>query len=410
MSRSSMEQEAGQGVLTSVLRGATQSGLRAQNERLVLTLLRRHGSLAKAEIARLTGLSAQTVSVIMRALEAEGLIARGEPRRGKIGQPSVPMHLAPGGACFLGLKVGRRSLELVAIDFTGQVLAERQVTHAFPTPGGTMDFVRQALPEVIAALPKSLRARIAGMGIGLPFHLWDWAGSLGLPEDAMAEWRQTDLRAEIAAEVPFEVHLENDASAACNAEIVLGDRQGAEGLRDFAYAYIGFYAGGGLVLNGTLMRGRTGNAGALGSVPVPDGSGGSAQLLQVASLSTLEAALMGKGHDATGLWESASDWDIDADILEAWIARTASALAQAAAAAGALLDLEALVIDGWLPAPVRARIVEATRRALDRIDLSGTTPPAILPGTIGPRARSLGSASLPLSQRFMVEPSADVLA
>ena len=68
------------------------------------------------------------------------------------------------------------------------------------------------------------------------------------------------------------------------------------------------------------------------------------------------------------------------------------------------------MIDGWLPAPVRARIVEATRRALDRIDLSGTTPPAILPGTIGPRARSLGSASLPLSQRFMVEPSADVLA
>ena len=49
-------------------RGSNQSGLRAHNERLVLSLVRRHGALAKADIARRTGLSAQTVSVIMRQL------------------------------------------------------------------------------------------------------------------------------------------------------------------------------------------------------------------------------------------------------------------------------------------------------------------------------------------------------
>ena len=60
-------------------RGTNQSGMRLYNERLVLSLIRRHGSLPKAEIARLTGLSAQTVSVIIRQLESDGLLLRRRP-------------------------------------------------------------------------------------------------------------------------------------------------------------------------------------------------------------------------------------------------------------------------------------------------------------------------------------------
>ena len=67
--------------------GTNQAGMREQNERLVLSLVRRHGALAKSEIARMTGLSAQTVSVIMRHLEADRLLRRGEPQRGRVGQP-----------------------------------------------------------------------------------------------------------------------------------------------------------------------------------------------------------------------------------------------------------------------------------------------------------------------------------
>ncbi len=75
--------------------GANQIRVRAYNERLVLSLVRLYGSQSKADIARRTGLSAQTVSVIMRALEKEGLLSRGEPVRGRVGQPSIPMRLNP---------------------------------------------------------------------------------------------------------------------------------------------------------------------------------------------------------------------------------------------------------------------------------------------------------------------------
>jgi len=71
-------------------RGTNQTGVRLYNERLVLSLIRRHGELPKADIARMTGLSPQTISIITNALEADGLLLRGKPLRGKVGQPLVP--------------------------------------------------------------------------------------------------------------------------------------------------------------------------------------------------------------------------------------------------------------------------------------------------------------------------------
>ena len=105
-------------------RGSNQSGMRDHNERLALTMVRAQAGLSKSDIARITGLSAQTVSVIMRALEADGLLVRGDPIRGRIGQPSVPMYLHPDGAFFFGLKIGRRSVDLTMVDFVGQVRAD----------------------------------------------------------------------------------------------------------------------------------------------------------------------------------------------------------------------------------------------------------------------------------------------
>lgn len=390
------------------IHGTNQSAMRAQNERLVLTLLRRHGALARSELARLTRLSAQTVSVIMRALESDGLIVRGEPRRGRVGQPSIPMNLSAEGAFFLGLKVGRRSMELVLVDFVGTVRGRRHETHGFPEPEGAVAFVRRAVPDLVHGLPPEHRTRIAGLGIGLPFQLWGWAESLGLPAETMRPWRDFDLHGRVASLVPYPVFLANDASAACNAEIVFGHRTGPDGLRDFAYAYIGYFAGGGLVLGRRLVTGRTGNAGALGSMPVPAAGGQSVQLLDTASLCGLETMLQARGLDPAAMWLSPENWTLDPAVLEVWCRQAARGLAHVAAGSAALLDLEALVIDGWMPAALRARLIAETARALSRLDLSGTTPPAILEGSIGPSARALGAAALPLSRRFLVDPDAAV--
>ena len=157
--------------------------MRDQNERLVLSLVRQNGSLAKTDIARMTRLSAQTVSVIMRELEEEGLLLRQAPVRGKIGQPSIPMALNPDGAYFIGLKIGRRSAELVLIDFLGNVRAMLQNSYRYPAPRETVDFVTGGIMRMRAGLDSAQDKRIAGLGIAMPFELWNWADTAGAPRD-----------------------------------------------------------------------------------------------------------------------------------------------------------------------------------------------------------------------------------
>ncbi|TGP56927.1 ROK family transcriptional regulator [bacterium M00.F.Ca.ET.159.01.1.1] len=384
-------------------RGTNQSGMRDHNERLVLSLVRQHGSLAKSDIARMTGLSAQTVSVIMRELEEDKLLVRQAPLRGKIGQPSIPMALNPEGAFFIGLKIGRRSAELVLIDFLGNVRAMLQHSYRYPAPRETVEFVTQGIKTMRGELTPAQDKRIAGLGVAMPFELWNWADTAGAPRDVMEEWRHRDIRADIQAQCEFPVYLQNDATSACGAELVFGQAGAA---RDFVYFYIGAFAGGGIVLNGRLYSGPKGNAGALGSMPVPGPDGKPTQLIDVASIAMLEKALSAKGIDGSYLWTSPQEWgDIGAELDE-WIASASRALAYAIVAASSVIDFEAAVIDGWMPLEVRRRLVEAIRQAISGIDAEGLKLPFVREGTVGIHARALGGASLPLSERFLIGPNA----
>jgi predicted NBD/HSP70 family sugar kinase len=384
-------------------RGSNQAGMRAHNERLVLSLVRQHGALAKSDIARMTGLSAQTVSVIMRALESDGLLGRGDPVRGRIGQPSVPMHLAADGAYFLGLKIGRRSADLVLVDFTGHIRASRRRVYRYPTPDAVLAFLAAALPAVTAMLPPAQQPRIGGIGVAMPFQLWSWTDHLGAPQSEMDAWRDRDIQAEIAAAAGLPTFIQNDATAACGAELVFGT---GERPRDFLYFYFGYFIGGGLVLNGQLFTGRTGNAAGVGPMPVPGPDGRMRRLLTVASLSTLAAAMEAAGENPDPLWEQPDRWSVSAPVLVDWIEKAADGLASAILGATALLELDAVLIDGWMPAAVRRQITLATQGAFARLDLAGISPPAIREGSIGPQARTLGAAAVPLSQRYLLDPSA----
>ena len=179
-------------------RGTNQSGVRLYNERLVLSLIRRHGSLPKAEIARLTGLSAQTITVIIRQLESDGLVASQGRQRGKIGQPSVPFALNPDGAFSLGLKIGRRSTDLVLMDLIGGV---RQALHEpipIPSPARPprLRHARHRRAHQAASAPAQ-PPRITGIGIAAPFELWNWEEQIGAPRAVLERGGASTSPAEI---------------------------------------------------------------------------------------------------------------------------------------------------------------------------------------------------------------------
>ena len=127
------------------MRGSNQQGMRQFNERTVLQAIRLHGAIPKADLARLTQLSTQTVSIIVERLLDDGLLIKQERVRGKIGQPSVPLSLNPEGAFSVGVQVGRRSLEVLLIDFVGRIRHQHVFHYACPDPD-------EVLPHVAAAL------------------------------------------------------------------------------------------------------------------------------------------------------------------------------------------------------------------------------------------------------------------
>jgi predicted NBD/HSP70 family sugar kinase len=138
-------------------------------------------------------------------------------------------------------------------------------------------------------------------------------------------------------------------------------------------------------------------------MPVPAPGGGRHQLIHAASIHVLERRVEEAGRSAVELWRKDADWTGLGDLLEAWIAEAAEGLAHAIASAVSVYDFEKAVIDGSFPAAVRARLMEATRQALGRIDLQGLPPVAVVEGTIGRAAREVGSASLPFFAKFFLD-------
>lgn len=382
--------------------GSNQTRVRAYNERLVLSLVRLHGALSKADITRLSGLSAQTASVIMRALEKDGLLLRGEPVRGRVGQPSVPMRLNPDAVLSFGVKIGRRSADLVLMDFVGNIRKRYHETYAYPLPQEILRIITSGIADIEAQMTAEEQARIAGIGIAAPFELWNWADEIGAPTGVMEVWRGFDLNAEVTARVAHPVYLQNDATSACGAELVFGV---GSTYPDFIYLFIGSFIGGGIVLNSSIFSGRTGTAGAVGPLPVRGKNGENRQLLDIASIFVLENMLRERGIDPQPLWYSADDWVDFGEPLELWIQATAAALAQAIVAAASIIDFGAAVIDGGFPDWVRKRIVDATIEAVARLDLRGVVIPDIIAGKVGSQARAVGGASLPIFARYLTDQS-----
>ncbi len=378
--------------------GANQAGVRLYNERLLLSLVRRLGPLSKIEVSRLTGLSVQSTSAIMNRLQAEGLLKREAPLRGRVGQPTIPMSIDPDGAYSFGLKIGRRGCDLVLVDFRGAICQRAYRAYSFPTPTMILDFVRGSARSLADSLTPPQKRRIAGLGVAAPFQLWNWEAEIGAPSGAMNAWRRFDAEGEIAAVCPYPTTLCNDATAACAAEFFFG---GSWRYRDFLYFFIGEFLGGGLVLDGALRPGRTGNAAALGSMPImakSDG-GGAPQLIACASIYQLERRLEAVGIDASSIYMTES-WAELSPQLDDWIEDAASALAYAMIAAISVLDFEAIVIDGALPATVRERLTARAAQLFSGLDRRGLSEVEIVSGSIGADAGSIGAAALPLIKHF----------
>jgi len=392
--------------IRSVGSGVNQRGLRAHNERLILSVLQRHGAMSGREMALKTALSAQTISVILRKLESDNFLCRGKTTKGKVGKPSVPMRLNPDAVFSAGFKVGRRSAELILMDFCGTIRSQMRTEYDYPLPDMIFDFLQNGLEVLKGHLLPELRDRVCGLGIAAPFEIWKWGAVTGAEVERFLSWKDIRFEIEVAKFSQLPIYAVNDATGACWAEHVYG--RGKE-FRDYAYFFISAFIGGGVVLNHSVFEGYRGNAGALGSLRARNRNGDSCQLVDVASIHVLAARLTQHGLDARQLWHLPRDWSAFAAYVDPWIAETASEVAKASLSACAVIDFEAVVIDGAFPEDVKAKLVAQVRVMLAKQDARGLILPQIIQGTIGDNARAIGAACGPIYALFLLNTNSDEL-
>ena len=89
-----------------------------------------------------------------------------------------------------------------------------------------------------------------------------------------------------------------------------------------------------------------------------------------------------------------------------WLEQAADALAWASVASCAILDFEAVVIDGAMPANIRARLVDLTRTRLETKDMRGLIRPVTVAGNIGANARGIGAAAGPIISQLLLDRAA----
>ncbi len=391
-------------------KGSNSSGLRRYNERVLLTTLRNLGSASKSDLAQIVNLTPQAVTRIIDDLDTNGLVSRRGKRLGGKGQPSVLYSVEPEGAYSIGVKLGRVHLEILLMDFGGEVIERLSWRYKAAEPEFVIDTIDASIRKLTALLPANRRDRVLGVGIAMPWFMSEWTEETQMSEELAQRWADCNFDSEMRSRTDLRVIIENDCSAAAVAELLFG--RGIE-ISDFLYIYIGTLVGGGLVLGGKLEAGFHNNAAALASMPVPasglsstpPATGEFETLLNRASLFVLRRHINANGIHLPREESISGVMDQARPLVQEWMNDCADALVAACLSAAGLLDVEAIVIDSVMPHFLVEELVEMVRRRLLKAAIPGVFVPNILSGKIGADAVSRGGAILPFYAEFAPDKS-----
>ena len=359
--------------------GSNSTALRRLNERRLLTALRRLGHASKADLARHLNLTQNTVGQIVQDLEQDGLVSSAGRRMGERGQPATLLRLDPAGAYSIGVKLGRHGLDALIVDLTGTVLKRRHYPCASTDPAEIVQLASRSIRDIRRSLPKDRRGRLLGVGMALPS---DPAGRQPRDsQDPPERWAGLDLDRQLRPLLDVPLLIESQAAAAAVAELYHGHgRQ----LDDFCCIYISSGIGAGLVLDGDYRRGAAGSAGEIGLVPVPPSAlpgppslpAGQTLLADRASGSALARHLAAHGAPVSAPGGLEAALDSHPGPVAEWLQDCAEALVAPLLSVARMGDVEAIILDGNLPAAMiesilvrLGRLVEARDR---RVVMEGT--------------------------------------
>ena len=242
-----------------------QSLIREINRMALVRAVQRTPGVSRAELAKDTGLTKSTVSLLVQDLVDEGWLLESDVQAtGAIGRRPTPLFLDGNRLAMIGADVGIDILNVTTVSLTGTVL--NGVTEALPSMQPAQVIAR--LARLIATLVERARGegrRLLGIGVGVPGAVLDPQGVVKLAPNIA--WRdvafQADLTAQLAAagvhDLP--VQVQNDYDAAALGEYEFGEAPLPDPL---IYLGLGVGVGAGIIVRDRLFLGAEGYAGEVG--------------------------------------------------------------------------------------------------------------------------------------------------
>jgi predicted NBD/HSP70 family sugar kinase len=240
--------------------GTNLPKIRDYNQGVVLEAVRTGEGASRVEIAEKTGLTAQTVSNIVRRLLDEGLIVEAGVTSSSGGKPRTILQIKPDARYAVGVLVDRDEVALVIMALDGRIMARsRHALHPEQGPQMVLGEVSQAVQELVSQTEID-REKILGLGVGYPGPMNHETGVVFEPFDLMG-WGQIHLKEILQELTGYPVIVDNDANVAAIGERWAGETQGAA---NFAFIFMGMGVGAGLFIQNQIYRGSTTNAGEFG--------------------------------------------------------------------------------------------------------------------------------------------------
>ncbi len=388
-----------------VNRGTNQQSSAPYNRRIVLDVIRRHGSLSRKEIVDRVALSPQTVANITSDLESVGLVVA---RRLKVqksrGQPPIVFELNPNGGTSIGITIEPGRVRAALVNLVGKVIRKQDVEVDTHDRRGTLTVMVSVVNDLAGVAAATGPVRGVGVALPGPFAV----SSMSFVGPTVLEgWTDLSALDELHRISGFPVIYSVDSVAGALGESLFGI---AKNLNSFFYMHFGVGLGGTLVANRSAYKGANSNATEIGHVPiVPDGKvcycGNKGCLERYLSLHSLAEAL-GRADVKDGARELLVEMLAAREpTLMEWCREAAVHLRNAVCMIENLLDPETIVIGGSAPKALVEHIVALAQplHGSVRADVASTLS-RILLSEHDEDSSILGAAVLPvyemLSPRF----------
>lgn len=240
---------------------AVPSLIREINERRALEVLRTHGALHAAEIARHVGLSRTTTSEILRDLVEMKLVQEFTPGEDDSKRAKLVYEAITDVNISLAIDIGARFIRAAIGDLNSRIRAEEFVAMKNHSLSEIFENIELAASK---ALKDSgfKRRDIISICVAAP-GIIQRNGIISIA-GAIPSLDGVDLASFFREEFGIEPQIENDVNMLTVAEQINGH---GKGVMNFAVLSIGSGLGAGLVLNGELHRGHSGAAGEVFWVP-----------------------------------------------------------------------------------------------------------------------------------------------